>query len=248
MQKIAILSDIHGNIAALEKVMADMQRRGVDAVFNLGDHVSGPLWPKETIVTLMAQDWFQIRGNHDRELAMTAADRHGASDRYAYARLDEGEIRWLGALPATLMLDNEFLLCHGTPGSDVSTLLETIEHGRARISNPVEVQARLDGADFQVIVCGHTHFPRVVSLPGGQLIINPGSVGLPAYDYDVPSVHVIETGSPHARYAVMERKSEGWTIDLIAVPYDHQLAADRARKNGRPDWEEGLLTGYMLGE
>ena len=56
MQKIAILSDIHGNIPALEKVVDDINARRVDCVFNLGDHVSGPLWPKETIQYLMKQD------------------------------------------------------------------------------------------------------------------------------------------------------------------------------------------------
>jgi len=57
MKKIAVLSDIHGNIAALEEVAADIETRQVDRVFNLGDHISVPLYPKETLQFLMKQDW-----------------------------------------------------------------------------------------------------------------------------------------------------------------------------------------------
>jgi predicted phosphodiesterase len=84
MQKIAILSDIHGNILALEKVVADIETRQVDRVFNLGDHISGPLFPKETLQFLMKQDWVHILGNHDRQL-MNQDPQHGLSDKYAFS-------------------------------------------------------------------------------------------------------------------------------------------------------------------
>ena len=84
MKKIAIISDIHGNILALKAVVEDINRRNIDRVINLGDHISGPLWPKETIEYLMLQDWIQIKGNHDRQLLEQSPYEHGASDKYAY--------------------------------------------------------------------------------------------------------------------------------------------------------------------
>jgi len=245
MQKVAIVSDIHGNLPALKQVAADIQRRQVDAVFNLGDHISGPLWPKETLHFLMRQDWFHIRGNHDRQLVEQNPGQHGLSDRYAFQRLGEDELEWLANLPATLEPLDGFLLFHGAPADDRTYLLETVEHGRARLAVRAEIMARLGGVRSPVMICGHTHIPRVVEVPGEMLIINPGSVGLPAYDDETPEHHVMETGSPLARYAVLENVDGRWTVEWIAIPYDFQQAADQARKNNRPDWEIALRTGFM---
>ena len=118
MQKIALLSDIHGNLPALQQVVADLQRRGVERVFNLGDHVSGPLWPKETAQFLMGQDWVQILGNHDRQLVSQDPGQHGPSDRYAFQHLNETELSWLKSLPSSLDVDNALFLFHGAPSSE----------------------------------------------------------------------------------------------------------------------------------
>lgn len=89
MKRLAVISDIHGNILALEAVAADIKRRNVDGIVNLGDHISGPLWPKETIEFLMKQEWIQIRGNHDRQLIQQIPKDHGLSDKYAFQYLDK---------------------------------------------------------------------------------------------------------------------------------------------------------------
>ena len=245
MQKIAVLSDIHGNFAALEGVIADLQTRQVDCVFNLGDHVSGPLWPKETIQTLMKQDWVQIRGNHDRQLVSQDPGEHGLSDRYAFERLSGAELDWLRALPARVQVHNEFLVFHGTPTNDLVYLMETVEHGRLRLSTPDEIRERLGQTRPGVLLCGHSHTPRVVDLTEDILLVNPGSVGLPAYEADFPEVHIMESGSHHARYALMEYRAGRWRIETIAVPYDYQRAAEQAIKNDRPDWAVGIQTGFM---
>jgi hypothetical protein len=70
-------------------------------------------------------------------------------------------------------------------------------------------------------------------------------VGLQAYEDDYPYPHVIETGSPDARYAIVERRAAGWVAELLTVPYDHQKMAELARLRGRPDWARALLTGYL---
>jgi predicted phosphodiesterase len=245
MQKIAIVSDIHGNILALEKVVADIKARQVDCVFNLGDHISGPLYPKETLQFLMQQDWFHILGNHDRQLINQNPLQLGLSDKYAFSFLNDSDLNWFRALPASTMLKNQFFLFHGTPSSDTTYLLETVEHGRARLATRTEIAQRLDGTISQTMLCGHSHIPRIIETSQKVLIINPGSVGLPAYDDEIPEYHVMETGSHHARYAILEYKNGNWQAEIIAISYDYQQAAEQARKNGRPDWEYGIQTGFM---
>jgi hypothetical protein len=78
-----------------------------------------------------------------------------------------------------------------------------------------------------------------------MLIVNPGSVGLPAYTHTGPEPHVVETGSPHARYALLEQRDRGWRVELVGVAYDHISAAHQAQRNDRPDWEVALRTGYI---
>jgi putative phosphoesterase len=244
MNKIAIVSDIHGNLAALERVIEDIRVRRVEAVFNLGDHLSGPLYPRETLALLQKTDWIHIMGNHDRNLIAQDPGEHGLSDRYAFSRLGKTDLDWLRELPDSLSMRDECLCFHGSPGKDTTFLLETAEGGRTRLATPKEIANRLAGQSAPLLLCGHSHIPRVVQT-NGTLIVNPGSVGLQAYDDDFPEYLVIETGSPHARYAVLERTQDGWRAELIAVPYDHQDAARQAGRNGRPDWEVALETGFM---
>ena len=80
----------------------------------------------------------------------------------------------------------------------------------------------------------------------GSLIVNPGSVGLPAYDDDHLHYHIMQNGSPDARYAIAERGPAGWSAALIALPYDWQAMAALAAHNNRPDWAHAIATGYAL--
>ena len=86
--RIAVIADIHGNMPALEAVLTDIQRRNIDRTINLGDCVSGPLWPREVCDLLMTSDDLTIRGNHDRCVSGPDPSRMGASDRYACSQLD----------------------------------------------------------------------------------------------------------------------------------------------------------------
>jgi hypothetical protein len=70
---------------------------------------------------------------------------------------------------------------------------------------------------------------------------------LQAYDDEHPQPHVVQNGSPDARYAIVEETSDGWVAALLTVPYDHRSMAQLARLRGRPEWEHALLTGYMPG-
>jgi len=243
--KIAALSDIHGNIAALDAVLTDVAARQADQIVNLGDICSGPLFPRETADRLMALALPTIRGNHERQLLDADRDAMGASDRHAVDHLRPDQIAWIAALPGALRLSEEVALVHGTPASDLAYFLETVTPDGLRPATTAEVQERAGPLNARLILCGHTHVPRVVSLDDGRLIVNPGSVGLPAYADDHPWPHKVECGSPHARYALVSDESGQWQAELIAIPYDWESAARTAQANGRPEWARALRTGRV---
>ena len=253
--KFAVISDIHGNLPALQAVLADIARQGVDQTLNLGDILSGPLQPLETAELLMAQDFPTIRGNHERQLLALLDPPAGAidpatSDGYAASQVTPAQVAWLESLPVSLELNSDIWLYHGTPRSDLEYWLETVVPGFAqgngpgvRAATPAEVAERMGSATHRVMLCGHTHVPRLVQC-GDVLVVNPGSVGLPAYDDDHPFPHVIENGAPHARYALLEKTRRGWQVTFCAVPYDHPAQAWVAASRRFPDWAHALATGF----
>ena len=244
MNRIAVIADIHGNLPALQAAAEDITRRGIDTVVNLGDHASGPLWPHETVAFLMQQSWLQIAGNCDRQLVQQAPADHGASDRFAFERLTQEEREWIAALPATATAFADMHVFHGTPSDDAAYLLETVENGQVRLARGSELTQRLGSFTAKVMLCGHSHIPRIVRT-SESLLINPGSIGLPAYEHDQPELHAMETGSPDARYAIVEQAEHGWRAELVAVPYDHRAAAKQAWQQGRAAWALALRTGYV---
>jgi len=243
--RIAAISDIHGNLDALHAVMADIAARGCDVVVNLGDIVSGPLWPDGTAALLMATDAVTIRGNHERQLLAADLDAMGASDLHARRSLDAAQLAWIAALPATARVDGEVLLCHGTPDDDLRYLLERVDDGGPRAATADEVAAALGDVDARVILCGHTHVPRALRLADGRFCVNPGSVGLPAFHSSRPRPHVMQTGHPAARYAMLTRDGREWRADLLRVEYDPAPAARLATRRGYDDWAQALRTGRL---
>src|SRR5262245_19220607 len=111
--RFAAVADVHGNLPALEAVLADLARRRIDVVVNLGDHVSGPLWPHETARVLLQLPWTHIAGNCDRQVAQSEPSKLGPSDRFAAERLETDAMAWLRALPATATPASGVFLCHG---------------------------------------------------------------------------------------------------------------------------------------
>jgi diadenosine tetraphosphatase ApaH/serine/threonine PP2A family protein phosphatase len=111
------------------------------------------------------------------------------------------------------------------------------------LKNSQKLVENVSMVNQDIILCGHSHIPRTVYLPTGQLVINPGSVGLPAYTDDVPYPHRMETGSPHTRYSLLIYEEKGWLIENIAVPYNWEAASMIALNNKRPDWAKWLKEG-----
>jgi predicted phosphodiesterase len=249
--RIAVVSDIHGNLPALEAVIVDIASAGADFTVNLGDIASGPLWPHETVSRLRELGWPAIAGNHERQVLTLPRSRMGPSDAFAAAALDADDRAWLASLPATLDLGGGVWCCHGTPDDDLRYFLETVTpdlglHGSRgiRAATADEVRERLRARRDAVVLCGHTHTARCMQVDG-TLIVNPGSVGLPAYDDDHPHAHRVEAGSPHARWALVEHGAHGWQAQLRLVAYDWEAAARRAEANVRGDWADALRTGRV---
>lgn len=239
---LAVLADIHGNRWALDAVLADIDRRGIRDIIDLGDSLQGPLDPAGTADLLITRGILSIQGNCDRMLIDPATP---LSPTLAFDRdaLKPEHSSWLHALQPTSVVGDTIFLCHGTPQSDNAYLLEepTARGGVLRFSE--EIAAAVQDIAQPVVLCGHSHVPRSVWLPDGKLVVNPGSVGLSAYSDDTPLAHVMEAGSPHARYAILRQTPSGWAVEHIAVSYDWAAAAHAAEARGRDDWASSLLTG-----
>src|SRR4051812_43003780 len=217
--RIALVSDIHGNLAALEEVLADTRRRDVTSIVNLGDSLSGPLLPLETARFLMAQDWIQLAGNHERQLLEFAQKGGGPSDAFAHRQLTPDVFAWMQSLESARALNDDVFLCHGTPRSDVEGFLDSVEGDHMRPATAAELAERCSLVGPRVVACGHTHIPRVTTSALGQLLVNPGSVGLQAYEDDHPHHYVVENGDAYARYATIELRGGHWHAQIHPVPY-----------------------------
>jgi predicted phosphodiesterase len=133
---------------------------------------------------------------------------------------------------------------HGTAADDNAYLLEEVLHERLVLARAAIIGTRLNGKLGGVLLCGHSHLPRIVQSEG-VLIVNPGSVGCPAYSDPTAPAHVSEAGSPHARYALLSQAADAWSIDLIAIRYDWHVASRRAAENGRSECAHALATGFI---
>ena len=243
--KIAVISDIHGNVFALKAVLDDLKTRGVDTVVNLGDIFYGPIAPRATYDLLQENEIVTIQGNQDRQIYESTPDEVETNPTMAFVidDLKGAPIQWLRSLARNLHLSDDVYLCHGGPGDDLVYLLENIDSGYPVVGSDGEIVSRLQGVDSSLVLCGHTHIPRCVRLTSGQLIVNPGSVGLPAYTDDEPVFHRMENYSPHASYAIIEKNITGWRVEHYKIPYDVDLAALECQKRHRNDWVSCLRSG-----
>jgi len=241
--KYAVISDIHGNLPALEAVLNDIENRGITKILNPGDHLYGPLYPGETADRLSKLDMVSISGNQDRIIPGLSQEKDlEGTAGFVIDNLINEHIEWIKQLPSDIVVDDEFYLCHGIPGDDMVFLQEDISSGKPVLRDKNEILKLLGDVRYPVILCGHSHIPRIVFLDG-MLIVNPGSVGLQGYTDDDPNYYEMETGSPDARYAVIDKFEGNWRAEIIKVEYDFQLVADMADKNGRHDWAIPIRTG-----
>ncbi len=242
--RFAAIADVHGNCLALEAVLADIAELGIAEVVNLGDHVSGPLEAARTADLLIERGFPSVRGDQDRILVELW--QAGGSRRSDFRQLERRHFDWMASMPPTLRYRDEVLLCHGSPGDDAAFWLDHVaDDGSVRPNGIEPIEAAAEGIDARLILCAHTHIPRVVRLRDGRMVVNPGSVGLPGYDGKTPVPYVVETGTPHACYVILEGAGDSWRATFRYVPYDNMAMADLARSKGMLVWANAIATGWV---
>lgn len=206
MHQLAVLADIHGNVAALEAVLEEVLPLAVDAVISLGDAVSGP-FPRETLTLLLdlPVPLVAVRGNADREV-LAGDPAHGQD--WVLAQLTPGQVTAMAAWPPTatvaLAALGEVHCCHATPRDDEDVVLTT--------STDERVRDVLSGVVEPLVLCGHTHMPFDRHV-GRHRFVNPGSVGMPY-------------GEPGAAWALL-----GPDVELRRTDYDRAAAAAHIRRD-----------------
>jgi predicted phosphodiesterase len=207
---LGVLYDIHGNVPALEQVLADAERVGVDRWLLGGDYGTPSPWPLETLARLRELEnatW--IRGNGERWLRDPPHDRPEVMEAYDLflGGLPEEEIAVLYALPPRAEIDG-ILYVHGSPLSDVESFAPEPEEDEARL---------LAGVRDRTIVFGHSHQQFLRPGPEGATLVNPGSVGMPL------------DGDPRAAWAVSPRPGD---FEFRRCDYDVERAANAYRAMG----------------
>ena len=241
--KMAIISDIHSNIHALDAVLDDIRDRSIKKIINLGDSFYGPLFPDLTANRLMELDIINIMGNQDRVLLQATNHIVSPTHKYVIETLSTDYLTWIASFHSTLAVSEDIYVCHGSPTSDEIYLLEKVTEKGVEVRDSQDIMTQTVSVDQSLIICGHSHIPRTIYLPNGKTIVNAGSVGLQAYSDDLPFVHKMETYSPYAKYVIITCRKNGWIVEHISIPYDWNKASRQALKNNRNDWARGIETG-----
>lgn len=237
--RVALIGDVHANLPALEAVLEDAERRGAEAIWNVGDWVGYNAFPDEVVRRLTAEGAVSIAGNYDRKVLAfpeksenwrrTKRPEKFLAFRWAWENLLPDSRAILAALPHERRLEiggMKVLLVHGSPASiDEHLYLDTPEERMLEL---------VDLAEADVVVCGHSHraFTRRV---GGTTFINTGSVGRQ------------DDGDPRAVYATAELAAGGIEVSHHRVDYDIDRAVEAIRRHGLPvAFEEMMRRGRKL--
>jgi putative phosphoesterase len=219
--RVAAISDIHGNLPALEAVLREIETASPDLIVVCGDVASGPM-PAETIDALRRLDRTRfVRGNADRGLidefdGKDPGPMPGPFAGWCAKQLDRSQRDFLASFESTVSIEDvdgigAVLFCHASARNDTDIFLTDTPDAR--------VSALMAGVEASLVVCGHTHmqFDRSVN---GLRIVNPGSVGMPY-------------GEPGAYWAML-----GPDVEMRRTAYDRAAAAERIRGKGSKDAEQ----------
>ncbi len=221
-ERICVLSDIHGNVYALEAVLREVSTLGCDGVVVAGDTAAHGPAPCESVDLIRSLGCLVVRGNTDRYLAEGTAPEPGTRDpeqaislEWTRAQLGQDRLQFLGGLPPAVTLSGG-LVVHGAPGNDERGIW------------PDTPDAEIEGYGWHgTLLCGHTHRPFQRQLSCGE-VVNVGSAG---WTLD---------GDPRPSYAVLERAGAGpWRTTLRRVDYDrNQPLAELERR--RVPWRAAV--------
>ena len=227
--RIGIISDIHGNLPALEAVLDDLGPKQLDALYCLGDLVGYAAFPNEVTERIRAQGIPTIMGNYDDGVGFDRDECGCAYTDPVERQLGDRSLEWTKAIVTTdnkaflRSLEKEIrfdadgkrvLLVHGSPRRINEYLFE---------DRPLSSFQRLAASsNADIVVFGHTHRPYT-KLVDGVLFVNAGSVGKP------------KDGDWRAGYVVLEPSSDAHAVTFVRIPYDVKTAADAIRASDLPD-------------
>ena len=239
--RLAVFSDIHGNLLALRAILADARAQGASAFITAGDLVARAPYPLETMALLQEIGALMIRGNadqyqidYDLHRKERGNQRGPAFDvvRWIDQTIGEHGVRWLESLPKEMVVALPGMppirVVHGSPGNlnrglvpgDAETLRVFRTAGLWRSEDPpAPLAQQLNGAAESLIICAHTHIPWRETV-AGRVVFNPGGGGIPV------------NGDPRAQYALVNWSGEQWQIEHRAVTYDTAALKAAYRDSG----------------
>jgi diadenosine tetraphosphatase ApaH/serine/threonine PP2A family protein phosphatase len=237
--RLIILSDIHGNLEALEAVLADAGRfqaspAGPASLVCLGDLVGYGANPEEVVRTVRAAGALAVRGNHEMGLAGRAMrgrfnPQAWAAVRWTASKLSRASLDWLKELPTSLVLEG-CRFVHGLPPDDVDTYVTW--------ASLESIRQAMTGLPEEICFVGHTHLLGVVSFAGDEIVRSRLAEG--ARVLAAGSLHLVNAGSvgqprdgdPRAKYCLFDPASRELTVRF--VPYDAKSAAQKILDSGQP--------------
>jgi predicted phosphodiesterase len=219
--RVALLSDVHGNAAALDAVLADIRARGpFDRVLNGGDSAFGGPRPREAVARLMEAGYPAVIGNTDEMVAASPDGAVGKVAAWARTRLAPEQVEWLRGLPRWQRVapagGPPLVLVHATPWSTTDNI--EVEAPEATVSRAFEQ------AGSRALVYGHIHIAYIREAAGG-LIVNTGSVGIPT------------DGDPRAAWAILTLERGAWRAEIVRTEYDREAVARDLLASDHPDAE-----------
>jgi putative phosphoesterase len=236
LEQITIFGDIHANLPALEAVLADIDRRGLNHLYCLGDLVGYGVHPNEVIAHIRQRGVPTLMGNYDLGVGSDSDDCGCAYKTETAEALGKLSIAWsnahttpenkafLRSLPAQIPVrlgDLRILLVHGSPRK-VNEYLYADRPDKS-------LERILDGVEADVLVCGHTHLPYQRTLPSGRQVINAGSVGKP------------KDGDPRAGYITLTADGNLLFVEFCRVAYEIEREARAIEQTAMPAEFAGML-------
>jgi putative phosphoesterase len=230
MNRVTIFGDIHGNLPALEAVLADIDAQDLSPLYCLGDLVGYGTFPNEVIEIIQKRNIPTLMGNYDQGVGNSSDDCGCAYTSKVAEELGKRSIAWSNQHTTE---ENKLYLrqLEGQFPLELDGLRVQLVHGSPRKINEYLFENRpdaslerlLDMTQADVLVCGHTHISYHRILPSGRHVVNAGSVGKP------------KDGNPQACYVVLEVNSGDFVVNFKRVPYDVERAAQAIEASEMPD-------------
>jgi len=224
--RIAVISDIHANLKAIERTLEDLKSKNIDEIYCTGDLVGYAPFPNEVIEIIKSRNIITVQGNHDEKVGCSINESlseakvielsdGGKAMHWTKNHVTESNKSWLRSLPKSIEIEKagkKIMLVHGSPRKNSEYIYEDGE-------NHLEI---MENFHCDILVCGHTHMPFKKEVEG-KLLINAGSVGKPKH------------GNCNATYVILELSEKAVEVSIEYVPYEALDMVEEIVKSEIPD-------------